>query len=228
MYKNESASLNHFGNQSFPLKGLSFYLLLLLVSFTMEMALPANMLIIVSLLALIYPVVWSICIGLFRQYLQAAYQHVSDSFDRLNNEIGIFITAGFFGQALARSSAGNILAEAILWMSQGLIPLFIVILILSVMLLALAGVHPVIIILGLGNSLTPEQFGVSPAFMGLLILCAWTLSTQISPFSESILMASHLMNERPWIVVKKNISFVLVILMIFTILLSVFEWIQTK
>ncbi|WP_158735406.1 hypothetical protein [Alteribacillus sp. YIM 98480] len=227
--RNDSTSKNNFYYATSPLKGLSFYIIILLfLSVAIEIVLPVNMLTVVSLLALVYPLVWSVSIGMVQGYFQAALHHISHSFERLNNEIGIFITAGFFGEALARSNAGNLLADAILWVSKGIIPLLILILIISVMFLAFIGVHPVIIVSGLGSSLTPEQFGVPPAFMGILLLCAWTLSTQMSPFSGSILMGAHLMKERPWNIVKKNAAFVFTALIVFTLLLTVFEWIQAR
>ncbi|SFE35660.1 TRAP transporter large permease subunit [Alteribacillus iranensis] len=202
-------------------KFVLYIVLLLLFSFVFEAILPVNMLTVVSILAVVYPLVWSLCIRQFRSYIQEASEYVRTSFPRIYNEIGIFITAGFFGEALSRSKAGDWLSHMIWTMSQGMIPLFILFLIGSVILLALLGIHPVIIILGIGSSLTPEAFGVSSAFMGVLLLCAWTLATQVTPFSGSVLMASHLMNEKPFQVMKYNAPFILVLLIIFTGVLTV-------
>ncbi|WP_240375515.1 TRAP transporter large permease subunit [Bacillus piscicola] len=206
------------------LKPLLLYIVILLcLSFLLEALLPVNMLTVVAILAVFYPLVWAAAIKHGRTYTQEAAGYISSSFDRIYNEMGIFITAGFFGEALSRSQAGEWLSNVILASSNGIIPLFIIILIGCVILLAMFGIHPVIIVLGLGSSLSPAAFGVSPAFMGLLMLAAWMLATQVTPFSGSILMASHLMKEKPWKIMQKNAPFIVTAVVVMTIVLSVFH-----
>ncbi|RSL33395.1 TRAP transporter large permease subunit [Salibacterium salarium] len=209
------------------LKACLLYIVILLVlSFVMEALMPANMLTIVSIIAVIYPLVWAYMVKIFQSYIHAAVHHVFHSFERLYNEIGIFITAGFFGEALARSDVGHWLSNGILQLSKGVIPALILILMVTAMLLAFVGIHPVIIVLGLGSSLSPDHFGVSPAFMGVLLLSAWMLAVQISPFSGSVLMASNIMRESPWRVVRKNSLFIFTLMIIITLLLSLMHWMQ--
>ncbi|MDQ0299365.1 hypothetical protein J2S78_001785 [Salibacterium salarium] len=205
---------------------LLYVAILLLFSFIMELILPVNMLTIVSVLAIVYPLIWAYMIKLFQSYIHEAVRHITHSFERLYNEIGIFITAGFFGEALSHSNVGEWLSNVVLQLSQGVIPVFVVILMMTAMLLALLGIHPVIIVLGLGNSLTPEHFGVTPAFMGVLLLSAWMLAVQISPFSGSVLMASNIMRESPWNVVRKNSFFIVTLMVIMTFILSLMKWLQ--
>ncbi|SDH05291.1 hypothetical protein SAMN05192534_101456 [Alteribacillus persepolensis] len=219
------AKVNDTNAQLPPLKGLvCYFIVLLLCSVTMEAMLPFNMLTVVSLLALVYPLCWAVFAGEGKQYIQASFQYMAHSFERLRNEIGIFITAGFFGEALSHSSIGEMLADGVLFISQGYIPLLVLTLCLSTMMLAFVGIHPVIVVTGLGSSLTPEHFGVSPVFMGLLLLISWMLSTQFSPFTGTILMGAQLMNERPITLLKKNAAFVFTLLFTFSVLLSFLEW----
>ncbi|WP_156911655.1 hypothetical protein [Salibacterium aidingense] len=110
--------------------------------------------------------------------------------------------------------------------SHGIIPILILLLIGTAMLLAFVGIHPVIIVLGLGSSLNPEQFGVHPPFMGLLLLTAWMIAVQISPFSGSVLMASNLMKVSPWKVIQKNAVFIGSLTIVMTIVLSIIHWLS--
>ncbi|SFL72369.1 TRAP transporter large permease subunit [Salibacterium qingdaonense] len=201
-----------------------FVLVLLTLSFAAESLFSISMLASVSLIALFLPVIWSACTGNSRTYIQSGLQHIRNSFGRLYNEIGIFITAGFFGEALSLSGAGEWLSTMMLKGSGGIIPVLILMLIATAVALAFVGIHPVIIVLGFGSSLQPAHFGVEPAFMGLMLLTAWMMAVQLSPFSGSVLMASNLMKETPWTVIRKNVPFIAVMTVVMTTVLSVMEW----
>ncbi|MGY4690037.1 TRAP transporter large permease subunit [Salibacterium sp. K-3] len=223
--KNQQPAVQDKGRIKHGLWMLGIYILILLMlSFVMEFILPVSMLTAVSLTALFLPVIWSGGAGMVRTYIQGAAQHVTHSFHRLYNEIGIFITAGYFGEALSLSDAGKWLSGMMMKGSGGIIPLFILLLIAVAMALAFVGIHPVIIVLGFGSSLQPEQFGVDPAFMGLMLLTAWMLAVQVSPFSGSVLMASHLMKEKPRHVIRKNAPFIAAVTVVLTTVLSTMHW----
>ncbi|WP_252313410.1 hypothetical protein [Sinobaca sp. H24] len=204
-----------------------FVVLLLLLSFTMEMVLPFGMLTVVVLLGLIYPLIWASVLRMLRRYTVNAHEQVSWSFKRLYNELGIFITAGFFGEALSLSPAGEVLSHVLIEWSGGAVPVLSALLIAMAMGLAFIGIHPVIIVIGIGGSLDPALFGVTPSFMGMLMLSAWMLATQFSPFSGSVLMASNLMNISAWKLVRKNTPFLVTVYVVFIILLSGLHWFQS-
>ncbi|RKD72779.1 hypothetical protein ATL39_1975 [Sinobaca qinghaiensis] len=206
---------------------LLFVVILLSLSFLLEMMLPFGMLTVVVLLGLLYPLIWAAVLNMFRSYVEEAHEEISWSFKRLYNELGIFITAGFFGEALSLSPAGEMLTRLLMDWSGGLVPALSALLIAVAMLLAFIGIHPVIIVIGIGGSLDPALFGVTPSFMGMLMLAAWTLATQFSPFSGSVLMASHLMNVPAWKLVKKNTPFLLTVYVVFIFLLSALHWFQS-
>ncbi|WP_375534865.1 TRAP transporter large permease subunit [Alteribacillus sp. HJP-4] len=222
----EKTSKNYYSFRS-DLRKLGLYvILLILLSFSLDVVLNVSMLTIVSVLALIYPFIWAAGLRLFQDYIIYMKQQVHSSFTRLYNELAIFITAGFFGKALSISEAGDWLSQIIYILAGETVFWLILLLIGFAMLFAFLGVHPVIIIIGLGSSLTPEQFNVSPAFMGMLMLAAWSLATQISPFSGSVLLASNLINISPWKLVQKNAVFIFTVMMMFTMYLSLLHYLD--
>ncbi|MDQ0340104.1 MFS family permease [Caldalkalibacillus uzonensis] len=199
---------------------LSLWLLALLaLSFTLDVLVEVSMLTIVSVLALIFPVVWSMASGAFREYVQAIVQDVCHSFERLKNELAIFISAGYFGVSISYTSMGDHVSHMILALSFESVYFMSVLIITLAVLLALVGIHPVIVVIGIGSALSPELFGVSPGFMAMLLVMAWSLATQLSPFSGSVLMTAGLTGSSAWLIARKNAPFVLALLFVLPFIL---------
>ncbi|WP_216829176.1 hypothetical protein [Alkalihalobacterium elongatum] len=199
---------------------------LFLCSFILETLLPVNMLSVVSLLGFFYPLVWAIVSKQFREYTREFFAYVNQCFTRLKNEIVIFISAGFFGAALSLTEIGTQVSQTILTISQGYIYVMTLIVISFAIILSIFGIHPVVIVIGIGSALSPQLFLVSSEFMAILLLIAWTLATQVSPFSGSVLMASGLMNFSSIEIAKKNSQFVLVCMFVLAFFLYLFHWLK--
>lgn len=226
VFKNDEKIVNEttkqVENEAVTLRPFVLYVaILVILSVILEWLLPFSMLTIVSILAIIYPFVWAFIIRIGDAYFQEVKEYATNSFTLLFNEIGIFVTAGFFGEALAQSGFGASLSEAVISFSQGIILLLIISLFVMMISLAFIGIHPVIIVSVFGTSFVPESIGVTPEFMAIFLLCGWVLSTQSTPFSGSVLMGSHLMKESPWKVSRKNIPFVIGVFILFTAYLMV-------
>lgn len=202
------------------MKSLVFWVsALVILSFVFDFLTDIGMLTIVSLMALLYSFVWAFGIGILQDFIHSTVEYVKGSFDRLKNEVVVFISAGFFGLAISYTSVGEFISGLIHQFSFGSVYLLAVLIIVFVMILAVIGIHPVIVVIGIGSSLEPSIFGVSPVFLAANLLMAWALATSISPFSGSVLMASSLSKESPWVIVRHNLAFNLVCLFTLPILL---------
>ncbi|WP_245579646.1 hypothetical protein [Alteribacter aurantiacus] len=196
-----------------------FSIVLVSLSFLLDWVLHVNMLTVVSLVALFLPFLWAVVSRIFRSYVQDVVIQVQDTFLRLKNELAVFISAGYFGMALSQTDFGTYVSEQLFDASFGSVYLLSMFIVGLTILLSQVGIHPVIIIIGIGSSLSPVKFGVSPEYMAMILLVAWTTSTQMSPFSGQVLMASRLMDQKPIQIVKENASFSLTIAFLFTSLL---------
>ncbi|OLO42498.1 hypothetical protein BTR23_00315 [Alkalihalophilus pseudofirmus] len=199
---------------------------LFLSSFILEFFLPVNMLAVVSILGFVYPLLWAVFSSYLKEYIQQLFNYVKECFSRLKNEIVIFISAGFFGAALSYTDIGDFVSQMILTLSQGYIYVMALIVIGFAIFLSIFGIHPVVIVIGIGSALSPQLFSVSSEFMALLLIIAWTLATQVSPFSGSVLMASGLMNDSSFDIAKKNSRFVLVCVFVLALVLYLFHLLQ--
>lgn len=196
--------------------------ILLALSLILDFLLEVSMLTIVSVLGFAYPLIWSLLTKRGKQYFKQLMIYVKTSFQRLKNEIVVFVSAGFFGAAISETDIGIEISKIIFTYSFDSMLIMSYIVILFAIFLSLLGIHPVVIITGIGSALSPQFFGVSGSFMALLLIVAWTLATQLSPFSGSILMASSLANHSPWEFSKQNLLFVVVLTIILPLLLYSF------
>ncbi|WP_051556311.1 hypothetical protein [Alkalihalobacterium bogoriense] len=211
------------GNQSPSIRPVMFFFIGLFgCSFLFDALSDVNMLTIVSILALAYPLLWAITTKRLRLFVQDSVQSMKTSFARLKNEIVIFISAGFFGGALSYTTIGTQISQFIFELSFGSILAMSFLVILFAIALAMIGIHPVVIVIGIGSSLSPDVFGVSAEYMALLLLVAWTLATQLSPFSGSILMTAGLANRSPFLFMKQNILFVFTNVIVLPFILYLF------
>ncbi|WP_236611091.1 hypothetical protein [Halalkalibacterium ligniniphilum] len=209
------------GRSLMPL--FSFSLVLIVLSFSLDILLEVNMLTIVCVLALVLPFFWAIIAKSLSDYLLAVSEQVQSSFFRLKNEIAVFISAGFFSVAIAETEIGAYGSAFLYEASFGSVFILSYLLIAFAILLAQIGVHPVIIVSGIGSTLTPSTFGVSSEYLALVMIIAWALATQLSPFSGQVLMASRLINKSTGVIVKQNVRFIAILSILLTAIVYCFH-----
>ncbi|GAE24941.1 hypothetical protein JCM9140_907 [Halalkalibacter wakoensis JCM 9140] len=201
---------------------IAFCIVLISLSFLFDYVLPVQMLTVVSLLAVVLPLCWALSTRILGQYLHDVILQMESSFVRLKNELAVFISAGFLGMAMTLTEIGDHLSILLFEISFGSVFLISVFLIIFTTLLAQIGIHPVIILIGIGSALSPSQFGVSPEYLALVLLIAWTVSTQLSPFSGQVLMAAKLMDKPARTIVRQNLLFVCIVGVALTLAIYVF------
>ena len=210
----ESVSSHHPSQSLVPF--ISFCVVLISLSFILDYLLDVNMLTVVSLIALIFPFVWGVFTRVVKSYIHDVVTLVENSFLRLKNELAVFISAGFFGVALSQTQFGTAISAVLFDVSFGSVYLLSFLIVILAIVLAQIGIHPIIIVIGIGSSLSPEKFGVSPEYMALVLLIAWATSTQMSPFSGQVLLASNLIKKPPTEIVKQNYHFALILAVVLT------------
>jgi hypothetical protein len=214
-------------NQSSIRGFVTFCAILIILSFLLDFLLHVRMLTVVSLLAIVLPICFAMMTNNLKTFIQDVSEQVQTAFIKLKNELAVFISAGFLGMAMSLTDIGNFLSKVLFQASFGSVFFISLFLVILATLLAQIGIHPVIIVIGIGSALSPDQFGVSPEYLALVLLIAWTVSTQLSPFSGQVLMAAKLMDKPTSVIVKQNLLFVSMIGLTLTAVLYsfyVFGW----
>ena len=154
--------------------------------------------IIVSMAALIYPVIWMGIIG----RLPVLYgKFKSDYFEKrlpkLKNEIILFVGAGLFTTSMTYSPIGNYISEVLSMLIGHNAFMLAVVILFAGLLLSAIGIHPVIILTIIGGTVKVAEYGVTPAYLAVILAICWSMGVIISPTSATVIAVSGLTEKSP-------------------------------
>jgi hypothetical protein len=146
-----------------------------------------GMLTVVTLLAIPFSLGWSMALGQSRAYLRAAHVHMTARLPRLADQFAIFLAAGFFVSAMHLSGADHAVNQAFLALHQVLgTRLFLLAMPLMALTAAMAGLHPLVAIALLGQSLRPDVLGIDAELLALTLIGSSVLTYMLGPFSGTL------------------------------------------
>lgn len=128
--------------------------------------------------------------------MAAPSNFVSNVLERLpglRNEAALFLAATVFAVGLSNAIDGALLSD---WLMQvdWPVPLRTAALATAGTLLAGLGVHPVVLVILVGEILTPEVLELPAVAVALLLAVAWGLGTQMSPVSATVMQVGRLLD----------------------------------
>ncbi|KJS23559.1 MAG: hypothetical protein VR72_00095 [Clostridiaceae bacterium BRH_c20a] len=173
----------------------SFLLFLIVI---LEYFTGKSVLVIVPLVAVIFPFVVAILWKKQFIYFQALFNYYNTSLPKMKNEIVLFTVAGFFGQALTIAGIGELLPKAI--SNSGIEHSFLyILLIIAIMVFpSLIGIHPVVSGSTIAVTLPVSMLPLMPIQYAMTLLTGWTLAILLSPFSGTVLVTAAVTNETPF------------------------------
>ena len=124
---------------------------------------------------------------------------VMEAFPTLRGESLVFLSANIFGAGIAAALPPETVARGVEAMALP-IDARIILLTLFMELLGAFGLHPVLMVVVIGNVLPPEVLGLSPAALALLLLAMWGNTIVLSPFAATILFLARVVGVSTWTV----------------------------
>ncbi|NLM21890.1 MAG: C4-dicarboxylate ABC transporter [Peptococcaceae bacterium] len=152
--------------------------------------------IVVSLAALIFPVIW---MGLLKRlpiYLQVVKKHYFKvSLPKLKNEFVLFVAAGFLATSISYSHLGDYIPLLLSYIVGNNAFLFSVLVIFTSILLSMLGVHPIITVVIIGNTVDPSFYNISSTYLALILAISWAMSVTVSPTAATLIAISGITGE---------------------------------
>lgn len=174
-----------------PWRGLAGMLLgiaLLVASFVLiEYQLRVGLVTVVTLAALPGAFLWCMAIGRGRRFIVEGGRAALARIPRMADQFAVFLAAGFFAAAIKLSGADASVNQLFMQLSDAVGAQALALLIPAMTLAAsFLGLHPLVAIALLAESLRPELLGLSSAQLALALIGGSVLTFMLGPFSGTL------------------------------------------
>ncbi|MEK7819993.1 MAG: hypothetical protein AAB543_02680 [Pseudomonadota bacterium] len=122
---------------------------------------------------------------------------VARGFETLRTETLMFSAANIFSAGIARIVPEAEAQAALARLGLGPDGL-IVVLALGLVMASAMGLHPVIVVMLIGQVLPPEAFGLPASLLALILMALWGMGTNASPFSATNIIMSRVVGMGHW------------------------------
>lgn len=156
-----------------------------------------SVILIISVLSIVFSFLWSFLFRRIGQYVRALKRYVSKDLLNIREEAFLFISIGFFANTLLNLH-WEIHLPTLSGSSVLFVFLFIILFNITVVAIALTGIHHLVTITILSATLNWQEIGMQPVIFALTILLSWWLSSMISPFSPPNLITARIVNRTPF------------------------------
>jgi len=177
----------------------------------LERILHTSFIIIVTLIAFTVPILWLLFVKKSTQLKKEILNYKNNTLPNIYNHMFLIISAIFLSKMMQLTMVPNFLSD-VLSSSTGISPLFTIFLIILMILVpSLLGIHPLILMIIIATSISPDLLGLDRTLFAITITVGYSLASQLSPLSVLSLVAGNLLAVRPFQLMQWNWKFVLVI-----------------
>lgn len=197
----EKSSVGEEGERAYHLgkiKQLGLTLVVFMgIIFSIEYATGWPMMFLVSAASILYPLLWCITKSKWPETRELFGSYKAHSVPVMNNEIVLFLSAGIFGKAMAKTEAASGISRFLDYVTAQSILLLIITVVLSMVLITFLGIHQIVIATALILQMNPEQMGIRPEALAVLFMMSWSISAVLSPFNPLNLLVCHSTKQSP-------------------------------
>lgn len=190
----------------------------------LERILEASFIIIVSLIAFTVPVLWLLFVKKRAQLKQEILNYTNNTLPNIYNHMFLIIFAIFLSKMMQLTMVPNYLSR-LLSTSTEIMPLFTILLIVLLIIIpSLFGIHPLIVMLIIATSISPDVLGLDRTLFAITITVGYSLASQLSPLSVLSLVVGNLLAVRPLQLMQWNWKFVVVIIINASLLITTINY----
>jgi hypothetical protein len=181
-------------------------ILLILIILLFDSISSMSLLIISTILSIPFAWIWSICIQKGKLFNEACKSHFIQYVPNMHNMFAIFLSAGFFVNALKYSGLDQVINQIVLSFSAVIpVSLFLITLPLITLFIACFGLHPIVAVALLAQSLNPVVLGIDPENLTIALLGGAVMTFFIGPFSGTLGIMSTLLQTTSFQIAKWNL-----------------------
>ena len=183
-----------------------------------------NVLVAVSLVSFFAPLLIALITGKIAVFNKGMEKYFSITLPSMANEFMLFSCVGFFGYSLGTTDFGKALMSKLLGIFALYPDIAPFLIIWTIGLLAMIGVHPIITISSLGICLANGKIGLTELQVAMSLMTGYMMYLLTSPFSSMTMILSGLLDKNVFDVsVRINLGYAMLVSLTITILLHFFR-----
>jgi hypothetical protein len=200
---------------------IAVILALVAITVGLEQGLHLGLVTAVVLALIPFTLIWAVAIGRGREFLPSALTDLGQRLPRMAEMFAMFLAGGFFASALHASGYVHQVNEAMLSFdhmvgSTG----FLLALPFVALAAALVGMHPLVAIAVLAESLRPELLGIPAPHLAIALTGGALLTYMCGPFGGTVGLVSSYAGVPAWRVAAWNLPYALVYLALLLLTLA--------
>lgn len=146
-----------------------------------------------TVVALPYAWAWNMLLGQGKPFWRSVSHYFSKNIPGMADQFAIFLSAGFFVQALNYSGYNHVVNQLFVVINHTLgVNVFLAILPFITLAFSFIGLHPVTVIILLAESLNPQVLGISAEQLTVAMIGGAVTTFMIGPFSASVGLISSM------------------------------------
>jgi hypothetical protein len=153
----------------------------------LEQWLHIGLITVVTLIAIPFALAWSMVIGQGGQALRETVAQLRVRLPRMADQFAIFLSAGFFAKAMHLSGLDHAANAMFLHLHDAVgTKIFLALMPLLTLAASFLGMHPLVVIALLGESLKPEVLGITSTQLAVTLVGSSVLTYMLGPFSGTL------------------------------------------
>jgi hypothetical protein len=180
------------------LQTLLAIILLLLLIVGIDAVFSLGLTVSVTLITIPFAWFWCLTLKKSRAFIPMVKQHFINKVGEMSESFAIFLSAGFFVQALQYSGNDRFVNELFVQFNELVgVHFFLILIPYITLLLAYIGMHPIVVVTLLAQSLKPDILGIAPEQLAIAFLGGAVMTFYMGPFSGTLGLMSSIIDVAP-------------------------------
>ncbi|PLR83454.1 hypothetical protein CVD25_14975 [Bacillus canaveralius] len=184
-----------------------------------------NLIIIVSLIAIVSSLLWSSLIRKKDEMKSELKNYRKNILPNVHNESLMIITASFFSHMFQLSPFPQYILSIFVFFTNHSQVFVILMILSSIVLFSLLGVHQIVTVSIMANSIDPNSLDLSSIMFAITLTIGWAMGTLLSPVSALNIIGTNLLNVRYQDLLKWNWQFAIIMMIITSIMITLINYI---
>jgi hypothetical protein len=181
--------------------------------FFLEKWLHYNVILLISILAISYSLIWSLAINKIKEFMFSLKDYITVVAPNVHTESVLIISATFFSQMVLLTDFPNFLSSIFSSISQLSLILTVFTIILTCVISSFF-IHQVLPISIFATTLSPEIIGLKPELFALTLVISWGITPLLSPVSAANLLVANLFRTKSFEIGILNTKYVITIILV--------------